>query len=232
MASPAVRTSALTKDYGAGRGVFDAEFQVGAGEAFGLIGDEGSGKSTISRLLMGMIRPTRGSAYIFGLDCVREAVEIKRRVGYVPGTAPEFGSLRGGEVAAYMAGLRGGMRNERIHDLAQRLNLDLGRAHREYGAEQRQKLSLLLAFAHEPDLLILDEPAQGLGDQASATLGALIHEARDEGAAILLATRARPDVERYCETTGVLRRGKLARVMRIEELPAKLGEASRPALPP
>src|SRR5215831_19586267 len=100
MAGAAIRTVGLTKDYREGRGVFNLELQVSKGEAFGLLGAEDAGKTTLIRLLMGMIRPTRGSAYVFGLDCFREAVEVKRRVGYVPDASPEFGGMRGGEVVA------------------------------------------------------------------------------------------------------------------------------------
>jgi len=146
MAVAAIRTSSLTKDYGAGAGVFGIELQVSAGESFGLLGGEGAGKSTAIRLLMGMIRPTRGSAYVFGLNCFREAVEVKRRVGYVPDAPPDFGGMRGGEVVAYLAGLRGGAHRSRVRELAERLDLDLGRDHRDYSAGQRQKLSLLIGF--------------------------------------------------------------------------------------
>jgi ABC-2 type transport system ATP-binding protein len=232
VAVAAIRTSSLTKDYGGGQGVFDLHLQVSARDAFGLLGGEGAGKTTTIRLLMGMIRPTRGAAYVFGLDCAREAVEVKRRVGYVPGEAPEFGSMRGGEVVAYLAGLRGGVHKDRVRELAERFDLDLGRRHHEYGRGDRQKLSIVLAFMHDPDLLILDEPSRDLEEQAAAALHALIDETHEEGATMLLASRAAAEVERHCDVAGLLRRGKLARVMRVEELPAELEEQSRKALPP
>src|SRR5712691_8454422 len=104
MAASAIRTSRLTKDYGLGRGLFELDLQVSAQEVFGYLGPNGSGKTTTIRLLMGMIRPTKGSAYIFGLDCARESVEVKRKVGYLPGDVPQFGSLRGAEIVAYLGG--------------------------------------------------------------------------------------------------------------------------------
>ena len=97
MAVVAIRTSKLTKDYGAARGLFELDLQVSPQEVFGYLGPNGSGKTTTIRLLMGMIRPTTGSAHVFGLDCVRDSVEVKRKVGYLPGDVPQFGSLRGGE---------------------------------------------------------------------------------------------------------------------------------------
>jgi ABC-2 type transport system ATP-binding protein len=232
VAVAAIRTSSLTKDFGAGEGLFDLHLQVSAHEAFGLLGLEGAGKTTTIRLVMGMIRPTRGSAYVFGLDCVREAVEVKRRVGYVPDTRPEFGSMRGGEVVAYLAGLRGGVHKDRVGELVQRFDIDLGRRHRDYSHDERQKLSIVLAFMHEPDLLILDEPSKDLDEKGAAELHALIDEAHTAGATIFLASRAAAEVEMHCGVVGLLRRGKLSRVMRVEELPEELQEPSRKALPP
>jgi ABC-type multidrug transport system ATPase subunit len=232
VAAAAIRTSGLTKDYGGGHGLFDLDLQVSAREAFGLLGLEGAGKSTAIRLLMGMLRPTRGSAYVFGLDCFREAAEVKRRVGYVPDQTPEFGSMRGGEVVAYLAGLRGGVHKDRVRELAERFDLDLGRRHGEYSRDDRQKLSIVVAFMPDPDLLILDEPSQALDDQAAAELKAVIDEAREEGTTILLASHSSAEVERHCDAVGLLRRGKLSRVMRIEDLPGELEERSRKALPP
>jgi ABC-2 type transport system ATP-binding protein len=232
VAAAAIRTSGLTKDYGGGHGVFDLELQVSQGETFGLLGLEGAGKSVAIRLLMAMLHPTRGSAYLFGLDCFREAAEVKRRVGYVPDKSPEFGSMRGGEVVAYMAGLRGGVHADRVRELAQRVDLDLGRRHSEYSADDRRKLSIVLAFMHEPDLLILDAPFADFDEGEAAELHALIDEAHEEGTTLLLASRSAADVERHCDVVGLLRRGKLARVMRIEDLPPELEERSRKALPP
>jgi ABC-2 type transport system ATP-binding protein len=232
VAAAAIRTSGLTKDYGGGHGLFDLDLQVSAREAFGLLGLEGAGKSTTIRLLMGILRPTRGSAYVFGLDCFRDAAEAKRRVGYVPGEMPEFGSMRGGEIVAYLAGLRGGVHKDRVRELAERFDLDLGRRHREYGRDDRQKLSILLAFMHDPDLLILDEPSRDLDERGAAEMHALIDEARDEAATVLLASRTAAEVERHCDVVGLMRRGKLSKVMRIEDLPAELLEQKHKALPP
>lgn len=232
MAAAAIRTAGLTKDYGGGRGIFELDLQVSAREAFGLLGLEGAGKSTVIRLVMGMLRPTRGSAYVFGLDCFRDAAEVKRRVGYVAGETPEFGSIRGGEVVAYLAGLRGGVHKNRVRELAERLDVDLGRRHREYSPDDRQKLSIVLAFMHDPDLLILDEPSRDLDERGAAEVHALIHEAREEGTTLLLSSRTAAEVERHCDAVGILRRGKLSRVVRVEDLIGELEEPSRKSLPP
>src|SRR5262245_2442941 len=122
MAASAIRATRLTKDYGLGRGLFDLDLQVSAQEVFGYLGPNAAGKTTTIRLLMGMIRPTSGSAYVFGLDAVRESVEVKRKVGYLPGDVPQFGSLRGSEVVAYLGGLRGGVDQRRVRELCDRFD--------------------------------------------------------------------------------------------------------------
>jgi ABC-type multidrug transport system ATPase subunit len=232
MAVAAIRTSGLTKDYGGGRGLFDVDLQVSAGGSFGLLGPEGAGKSTAIRLLMGLLRHTRGSGYVFGLDCFREAAAVMRRVGYMADEAPFFDSMRGGEIVAYMAGLRGGVHKDRVRELAERFDLDLGRRHREYSRDGARKLSIVLAFMHDPDLFILDEPFEDLDERGAAELQAVIDEAREEGASILLSSRRAVEVERHCDAVGLLRRGKLSRVMRVEDLPYELEDGSRKALPP
>ena len=117
MAITAIRTSRLTKDYGIGRGLFDLELEVSPQEVFGYLGPNGAGKTTTIRCLMGMIRPSSGTAHIFGLDCARDSLAVKRKVGYLPGDIPQFGSLRGKEVVAYLGGMRG-HRRPRLPDSA------------------------------------------------------------------------------------------------------------------
>ena len=218
MASAAIRTAGLSKDYGAERGLFDLDLQVSAQEVFGYLGPNGAGKTTTIRLLMGMIRPTAGSAYIFGLDCVREAVEVKRRVGYLPGDVPQFGSLRGGEIVAYLGGMRGGVDPRNVRSLAERFDLDLSRRFREYSSGNKQKLAILLAFMHKPDLLILDEPTSGLDPLNQQEFYALLREARDDGATVFLSSHVLSEVEHVSDRVGILRSGKLVKVAELEEL--------------
>ena len=232
MAGAAIRTSGLTKDYGGGHGVFGLELQVSAGEVFGLLDAGDGGATTLIRLLVGMLRPTRGNAYIFGLNCFREAVEVKRRVGYVPDAPANFGEMRGGEVVAYLAGLRGGVHDDRVRELAERLDLDLGRRCRDYDASDRQKLSLVLGFMHEPDMLILDRPFDDLETAADVELRALIAEARAQDTTILVSSRAASELETVCDRVGMLRRGKLLKVVRRSDMPIELAEPSPKSLPP
>ena len=158
----------LTKDYGSGHGLFDLDLDVAEGEVFGFLGPNGAGKTTTIRLLMGVIHASSGTASVFGLDCDRDLVAVKRDVGYLPGDLPQFGGMRGSEVVAYLGGMRGGIDTARVTELAERLELDLGRRFREYSRGNKQKLGLVLAFMHRPRLLILDEPTGGLDPAQSA----------------------------------------------------------------
>jgi ABC-2 type transport system ATP-binding protein len=218
MALAAIHTSRLTKDYGAGHGLFDLDLHVADQEVFGYLGPNGSGKTTTIRLLMGMVRPTAGSAHIFGLDCVRDAVEVKRKVGYLPGDVPQFGSLRGGEVVAYLGGMRGGVDRRNVQSLAERFDLDLSRPFREYSSGNKQKLAIVLAFMHKPDLLILDEPTSGLDPLNQQEFYALLRETHDAGATIFLSSHVLSEVEHVCDRIGILRSGRLVKVAELEEL--------------
>jgi ABC-2 type transport system ATP-binding protein len=214
----AITTRGLTKDYRIGRGVFDLDLSVGVGEIFGFLGPNGAGKTTTIRLLMGMIFPTRGSGQIFGLDCQRESVAVKTRVGYLPGDLPQFGGLRGSEIVAYLGGLRGGVDAHRVKALAERLELDLGRRFREYSRGNKQKLGLLLAFMHRPPLLILDEPTASLDPLNQQTFYELLFESRAEGATVFLSSHVLSEVEHVCDHVGIIRRGRLVSVAGLDEL--------------
>jgi len=218
MAAAAIRTSKLTKDYGVGRGLFDLDLQVAGQEVFGYLGPNGSGKTTTIRLLMGMIHPTSGSAHVFGLDCIREAVEVKRKVGYLPGDVPQFGSLTGDEVVAYLGGMRGGVDRRRVQRIAERFDLDLSRRSREYSSGNKQKLAIVLAFMHRPDLLILDEPTSGLDPLNQQEFYALLRETRDDGATVFLSSHILSEVEHVCDRVGIIRDGRLVRVAQLDEL--------------
>jgi ABC-2 type transport system ATP-binding protein len=218
MAVAAIRTSRLTKDYGAGRGLFDLDLDVPPQQVFGFLGPNGAGKTTTIRCLMGMIRPTSGSAFIFGIDCLRDSVEVKRKVGYLPGELPQFGGLRGREVVAYLGGMRGGIDTDRVRRLADRFELDLGRRFREYSSGNKQKLGIVLAFMHDPELLILDEPTGGLDPLNQQEFYALVREARDAGATVFLSSHILSEVDHVCDRVGILRGGRLARVFGLDEL--------------
>ena len=214
----AIQTSKLSKDYGLGRGLFDLDLTVSPQEVFGFLGPNGAGKSTTIRCLMGMIRPTLGSAHIFGLDCLRDSVAVKRKVGYMPGDMPQFGSLRGREVIAYLGGLRGKVDPAAVRKIAERFDLDLGRRFREYSSGNKKKLGILLAFMHQPDLLILDEPTGGLDPLNQQEFYKLGAETRDAGATIFLSSHILSEVEHVCDRVGIIRSGRLVKVAELGEI--------------
>jgi ABC-2 type transport system ATP-binding protein len=216
--TPAIHTEGLTKDYGSGRGLFDLDLEIAPGEVFGYLGPNGAGKSTTIRLLMALMRPHRGRAQIFGLDCQARAVEVKKLVGYVPGELAQFGGLRGREVVAYLGAMAGGVDQAHVKALADRLQLDLGQRFREYSSGNRQKLILVLAFMHRPRLLILDEPTTGLDPLNQQEFNAMLREARDAGATAFLSSHILSEVEHLCDRVGIIRGGRLVKVASLDEL--------------
>ena len=214
----AIQTSKLSKDYGLGHGLFDLDLTVSPQEVFGFLGPNGAGKSTAIRCLMGMIRPTHGSAHIFGLDCLRDSVAVKRKVGYMPGDMPQFGSLRGREVVAYLGGMRGNLDGTVVRKIAERFDLDLGRRYREYSSGNKKKLGIVLAFMHKPELLILDEPTGGLDPLNQQEFYRLINETREAGATIFLSSHILSEVEHVCDRVGIIRSGRLVKVAELDEI--------------
>jgi len=214
----AISTRGLTKDYGGGRGLFDLDLEVGEGEVFGYLGPNGAGKSTTIRLLMGFIHSTRGSASILGHDSMQESVEIKRLVGYMPGELPQFGGLRGRDIAGHFGSLRGGVDQARVKEITERLDLDLGLKYRQYSTGNKRKLGILLAFMHRPKLLVLDEPSSGLDPLNQQEFFKLVQEAKAAGSTVFLSSHVLSEVEHVCQRVGIIRRGKLVKVARLEDL--------------
>jgi ABC-2 type transport system ATP-binding protein len=214
----AIETKGLTKDYGAGHGIFDLDLTVQEGEVFGYLGPNGAGKTTTIKLLMGLIHATKGSATILGLDADRDAVPLKHKIGYVPGELPQFGGWRGSEIVAYIAGLRRDVTDSDVEAVAKRLDLDLGRKYREYSHGNKQKLALLLAFAPKAALLILDEPTSGLDPLHQQEFYGLVRDARARGATILISSHVLSEVEHVCDRVGIVREGHLATVGQLDQL--------------
>lgn len=211
----------LTKRYGGARGVEDLTFEVRDGEAFGFLGPNGAGKTTTIRTLLDFIRPTSGTVRIFGMDPRREGVKVHRRVGYLPGELALYERMTGEGFLRAFAQLRGDVEPGRIAALADRLDLDLSRRIHELSHGNKQKIGLVQAFMHRPDLLVLDEPTQGLDPLVQQTFYGMIDEERAGGAAILLSSHVMPEVERVCDRVGIIREGRLATVADIGDLKAK-----------
>jgi ABC-2 type transport system ATP-binding protein len=214
----AIEATRLTKDYGDGRGLFELDLKVQRGEILGFLGPNGAGKSTTMRLLLDLIRPTSGSAKLLGLDSQADSLEIRRRVGFLPGELALYPSLTGGAMLDYLAELHGGVERRVRDDLAERFDADLGRRIRELSTGNRQKLGLIQAFMHEPELLILDEPIAGLDPLVQQSFHALLREVAAQGRTVFLSSHTLSEVERAADRVAILRRGRLDVVDSLERL--------------
>ncbi|MCP4307420.1 MAG: ABC transporter ATP-binding protein [bacterium] len=208
----------LTKYYGSVRGVEDLNLEVRQGEIFGFLGPNGAGKSTTISTVLDFIRPTRGSATILGMDSRNKSVEIHRLVGYLPGELAMNDRMTGGELLGYLAALRGIDASKEIASLASRFDLDLSRRIRAYSSGNRQKVGLVQAFMHRPQLLILDEPTNGLDPIVQQEFYALLHEVSAEGRTVFLSSHVLPEVERITDRAAIIRQGRLMVVADIEQL--------------
>jgi ABC-2 type transport system ATP-binding protein len=208
----------LTKWYGRHRGIIDVDLQVDQGEAFGFLGPNGAGKTTTIRTLLDHIRPTSGQARIFGIGTTDDPVAIHRRVGYLPGEFTLYDKLTGGQTIEYFANLRGGIDPQYQHDLIARLEVDPSRKFKEYSKGNKQKIGLILALQHRPELLMLDEPTSGLDPLVQQTFYAVIREAKAEGRTVFLSSHILSEVEKTCDRVAIIRDGRLARVDRVEAL--------------
>ncbi len=216
--TPAIATRGLTKDYGAGRGLFGLDLEVRPGEVFGFLGPNGAGKSTTMRLLLDLIKPTSGSASVLGLDARADSLAIRRRVGFLPGDLALYPKLTGRVVLDHLAELRGGV-DRRVRDaLAERFDADLDRPVRELSTGNRQKLGLVQAFMHAPELLILDEPIAGLDPLVQDSFHALLREVSAEGRTVFLSSHTLSEVERVTHRLAILRQGRLVVVDTLENL--------------
>ena len=215
---PVIRTEKLTKAYGSHRGIIDIDLEVTEGEAFGFLGPNGAGKTTTIRTLLDHIRPTSGRATLFGIETTVDPVGIHRRIGYLPGEFALYDKLTGGQTIEYFANLRGGVDKAYQRALVERLDLDPTRKFKEYSKGNKQKVGLVVALQHRPNLLMLDEPTSGLDPLVQQTFYELIREAKAEGRTVFLSSHILSEVEKTCDRVAIIRDGRLARVDRTEAL--------------
>jgi ABC-2 type transport system ATP-binding protein len=221
MNNTVIRTEGLTKFYGRQRGVIDVNIEVRRGEVFGYLGPNGAGKTTTIRLLLDFIRPTRGRAAIFDLDTRQNSREIRRRMGHLPGELALYENLTGAELLRYVGHLRRGMEWRFVEELAARLDCNLSQPIRSLSHGNKQKIGLIQAFMHKPELLILDEPTLGLDPLMQQEFYRLIAEAKAEGRTVFLSSHILPEVERVCDRVGIIREGRLIAVETVAVLKAR-----------
>ena len=216
--SAIISAEKLTKSYGQHRGIIDVDLEVQEGEAFGFLGPNGAGKTTMIRTLLDHIRPTSGRARIFGIDTTEDPVAIHRRIGYLPGEFVLYNNLTGGQTLEYFANLRGGVDNDYQAKLITRLDVDPSRKFREYSKGNKQKIGLIIALQHRPELLLLDEPTSGLDPLIQQEFYGVIREAKAEGRTVFLSSHILSEVEKTCDRVAIIRDGRLVRVDRTVAL--------------
>ena len=213
-----IHTEKLTKYYGKHRGIIDVDLEVNEGELFGFLGPNGAGKTTMIRTLLDHIRPTSGRATVFGIETTENPVAIHRRLGYLPGEFSLYDKLTGGQTLDYFANLRTGVDGTYQRQLIERLAVDPSRKFREYSKGNKQKIGLIIALQHRPDLLLLDEPTSGLDPLIQQEFYGLIREAKSEGRTVFLSSHVLSEVEKTADRVAIIRDGQLARVDRTEAL--------------
>lgn len=216
-----VRTEGLTKDYGEGRGVFDLDLQLHAGEVLGYLGPNGSGKSTTIRMLLDMVRPTSGHAEVFGQNPRTAGPSLRSRLTYVPGELNLWAGWTAREILDYLAALRDDVDSARTESYAERLGLDLDRVVAGLSKGNKQKVGLVAAFAPRVDLLVLDEPTSGLDPLLQVEFIHMVRERVAEGAAVLLSSHVLSEVEHVAHRVGIIRRGRLVDVLGVDLLKAQ-----------
>jgi ABC-2 type transport system ATP-binding protein len=215
---PIVEICNLTKAYGSLTALDNCSLSVPAGEVFGLLGPNGSGKTTLLRLLMGYLRPDQGRAAIAGRDCYRQSVAVHAGVSYLPGDVRLVRGMRGRDVLAFFARLRGQRGPTPSVQLAERLGLDLSRKVAQMSTGMRQKLALAVVLAVNVPLFILDEPTSNLDPTVRSTVTSLIREARDAGRTVVFSSHVLSEVEQTCDRVVILRRGRVVHDQVMSEI--------------
>ena len=208
----------LTHDYGGGKGIFDISFQVNKGEVFGFLGPNGAGKTTTIRHLMGFIKPQSGNCIIDGMDCWNDSDKIQSGLGYIPGEISFFDDMTGAEFLRFIAAYRKIGEDTRGKELVERFELDPKGKIKKMSKGMKQKIGIVAAFMHDPDILILDEPTSGLDPLMQSRFIDLIGEEKKRGKTILLSSHMFEEVERTCDRVGIIRDGKLVAVDSVEAL--------------
>ena len=211
-----IRTEALTKSYGRRRGLAGLDLEVHPGEVYGFLGPNGAGKTTTIRILLDLIRPTSGRATLFGEPPRTGGPALRRRVGYLPGDFTVLGGQTGRELLTHLAHLRGGVAPDRIDALAGRFDLDLSTRISKLSKGNRQKVGVVQAFMHQPELLILDEPTSGLDPIIQQRFLELVAEARTAGQTVFMSSHVLSEVQQSADRVGIIRDGRLVAVEAVE----------------
>ena len=214
----AIKTVRLTKMYGKTKGITDLDLTVAQGDFFGFIGPNGAGKSTTIRTLLGLIRPTAGSASVLGLDMARDRQEILTQVGYLPSEAAFYPGMRVRDLLKLSADLRRANCKKDASELCERLRLDVSKKVDQLSFGNRKKAAIVCALQHLPRLLILDEPTSGLDPLIQREFFAILHERNKAGTTVFLSSHVLSEVQRNCRKAAIVREGKLVACGGVEDL--------------
>jgi ABC-2 type transport system ATP-binding protein len=221
----AIDIQGLTKYYGPHRGVIDLNLQVKSGEVFGYLGPNGAGKTTTIRCLLDLIRPSEGQVNVLGINPQADPVEVRAKVGYIPGEMQLEGNMTGNAVLRYLSSLRGRRRDKaRILELADRLNVDLKRQIKNLSHGNKQKIGVIQALMHQPELLLMDEPTLGLDPLIQREVLQLVKEAQGQGTTAFFSSHIMSEVQAVADRVGIIRQG---RIVEVEEVDALINRALR-----
>jgi ABC-2 type transport system ATP-binding protein len=218
MTVPAIKTYALSKSFGATKALRALDFEVGESEVVGCLGPNGAGKTTLIRLLLGLLIPSHGRAEIFGIDSQHQTVAAHRRLAYVPGEASLWPTLSGDETLQLLGQVQGHVDRAYKEELVERFELDLTKKVRALSKGNRQKLILVAALMTRADLLVLDEPTNGLDPIMERAFRLCVNEAKQRGQSVLLSSHILSEVEALCDRIGILREGVLVEMGTLAEM--------------
>lgn len=208
----------VTKTYGRSRGIDDVSFSIHKGDVFGFLGPNGAGKSTTINTILDLLYANSGSITIFGLDSHKDSVEIRKRIGYLSGDMATDPSLTGTQYLAYAASLHGNVDPTRVEELIRRLRCETKKKIKSLSRGNRQKIGLVAALMHDPELLILDEPTSGLDPLVQNEFNQIIRERKAEGKTTFMSSHVLSEVQAVCDEVGFIRDGKLLNVSKLEDL--------------
>jgi len=221
-----IELDGLTKYYGDTKGIADLSFEVEEGEIFGYLGPNGAGKTTTIRALLGFLKPTRGSARIFGESIDENIVELKRNIGYIPGNLTLYGDMSGKEFLKYFEDLRSSSASK-YDELVDIFDLPLEKKVSGYSSGMKQKLAIIQAFMNDPELVIMDEPTSGLDPLVQQNFYDFLKVEKEEGRTIFFSSHILSEVEKVCDRAGIIRDGELVTLEKIETLREKRGKIVR-----
>jgi ABC-2 type transport system ATP-binding protein len=213
-----IQVSNLTKYYGKARGIIDLSFHVDEGEIFGFIGPNGAGKSTTIRLLLSLIHPTSGSATLFGKDCIKYGPQLRRDIGYLPSEVFYYDRMKVIDLLKYSASFYPQDSTQRMHELAELMELELNRRIEDLSYGNRKKVGIVQGLLHRPKLLFLDEPTAGLDPLMQRKTFQLIREENERGVTVFFSSHILGEVQRMCNRVAIIREGRIVEIADIRTL--------------